>query len=407
MTEFTDKDIFSSKTLKQPKREIADYVEQNGFLVPLRYASLREAIASRRPFIVRSEHPQDYDGASGVLDSLFVSYDAIARCSTVYLSDPLKWEDYFKRGDLHDKPHMTGRILVGIRGMTQGELEEDLTNLSRKERMRYCSYAGLSEEEFASQISYSYWELLPGLNRTVMADSAIEDRYHIFTVSHSAPSGFPLDSNTNYFIVEGGRVVQGNPLNLPEDLDQSISSLVETYDGVRNLRQFPSKHCPIVELQSARNRHYFLQYHKGIDFMASEFQLQRRPKSDEIEAIVVRGATPPEGLPFTVRIDYGTKLPDNPYEAVLDYMLNPMYLEAVLRKRTLQVIFTPNRDAFFTEDRGHMPRSRLLKPQISAVFEYPILKEFHRDIKYTRENPVPPMGVHIISDGRKAYMSRI
>lgn len=392
---------------RQPKAEIADYMERNGFAVPIRYASLKKALASKKPFVVRSEHPQDYDGASGILDSLFVTYQAIARCTNIYLGDPLNWEDYFKRGGSYDKPHMTGRILVKIRQMAQEEAEENLTRLSSKERRRYCHYAGLPEEEFTSQVSYSYWEMLPGLNRTVVADNAIENRHHIFTVKHTAPSGFPLDSHNNHFIVEEGKVVQGKPLDLPEDSTENIILLVESYEAIRRLSRFPQNNCPIMELQSTRGKHYVLQYQKGRDFIKSQFELSRPPLPDEIEAFFVRGATMPEDLPIEVKIDYGAKLPDSPCEAVLDYVSDKMYLETVVGKRKLQLIHTPGRDTFFHEDKGHMPRSRLLKPLISAVFEYPLLQRFRQDLKYTRDNPVPSMKVRFISDGRRAYMRRL
>ncbi|MBS3095869.1 hypothetical protein J4480_00345 [Candidatus Woesearchaeota archaeon] len=57
----------------QPKRTIADYVEQNGVLVPRRFDSLAEARKSKKAILLRSEHPQDYDGISGLLDSFQLS----------------------------------------------------------------------------------------------------------------------------------------------------------------------------------------------------------------------------------------------------------------------------------------------------------------------------------------------
>ncbi len=53
----------------QPKRTIGDYVASQGILVPTRFDSLKDARASGKPFIARSEHPQDYDGVSGLVDS--------------------------------------------------------------------------------------------------------------------------------------------------------------------------------------------------------------------------------------------------------------------------------------------------------------------------------------------------
>ena len=56
--------------LGQPKRAIADYVEQKGILVPIRFDSLQEARNSQLPILVRSEYPQeDYGGVSGLLQS--------------------------------------------------------------------------------------------------------------------------------------------------------------------------------------------------------------------------------------------------------------------------------------------------------------------------------------------------
>jgi len=56
-----------SRLQGQPKRTIADYVEQQGILVPRRFDSLEEAQASGLPILARSEHSQDYDGVSGLL----------------------------------------------------------------------------------------------------------------------------------------------------------------------------------------------------------------------------------------------------------------------------------------------------------------------------------------------------
>src|SRR5688572_21954529 len=70
-------DYFLDNPPLQPKSEIADYVEACGILVPKRYVNLKEALASNKPFIIRSEHPQDYAGASGVLESIDIGKDKI------------------------------------------------------------------------------------------------------------------------------------------------------------------------------------------------------------------------------------------------------------------------------------------------------------------------------------------
>lgn len=402
MTELKDRSIFNSDSLRQPKREIADFVEQLGVPVPKRYDSLEEALATFKPFVVRSEHPQDVKGGSGILDSLFVTWNAIAFCTQLFYMDPVDWNEYFNNRGRSNKQIMAGKILAHLRGMKQDELENHLTILSREEIEGYCVYAGLNEADFTSKISYSYWEMLPGLNRTVMADSAIEGRYHIFSAKHQAPQGFPLSGNCNYFIFEKGEVVKGKESDCPEDAEQSINSLIETYESIRA----DKTHCPIMELQSARNTHYFLQYHQGVDFQASEFMLERKPKKQEIEAIVVRGATIKGGRNYSLRIIYLPESSRADYPAVLDWVPNYLNAEAMASNRILQILYSGGRSVF-TDDNGHTPKSRLLKPRISAVFDYETLLKFEEGIIHSRENPCPEMGIHFISDGRKAYMSRI
>ena len=65
----------------QPKRTIADYVEENGILVPKRFNSLEEALGTQLPFIMRSEGTFEYNGVSGLLESHIVSPLIIAKAT--------------------------------------------------------------------------------------------------------------------------------------------------------------------------------------------------------------------------------------------------------------------------------------------------------------------------------------
>jgi|GEM_PF-6212305 len=68
------KDQFLENPPLQPKKEIADMLESRGILVPRRFESLAEAlevIKQGREIVVRSEHPQEYAAAAGLLNSMF------------------------------------------------------------------------------------------------------------------------------------------------------------------------------------------------------------------------------------------------------------------------------------------------------------------------------------------------
>jgi len=57
-------DYFLKHIPQQPKNGIADYVQQQGILVPRRFKDLTEALAflekEQGSIIIRSEHPQEY-----------------------------------------------------------------------------------------------------------------------------------------------------------------------------------------------------------------------------------------------------------------------------------------------------------------------------------------------------------
>lgn len=388
----------------QPKRVIAEYIEENGFLVPKRYPDLETALDSRRNFIVRSEHPQDYYGASGLGFSLLVESEAISRCITIFLGASDK-ENGWEGSGLSRREYKAGRIISRlVRG--QEGVEKSLTDFSFEDRKRFCRLTGQSLEDFSAKISYSYWELMPGVNRTIAADNAIEGRYHIFSTAHKAPWGYPINQFFNYLILEDCKIIAGEAKG-PSDTVENLGALVDTYESIRNLPRFPQGHCPTMEFQDYKSKFYFLQYLRGLDFKAATFRLERDPDSDELVAIHVRGASPVSGLLVNAAIRHDKTVPAQVDEAEINYFLDPMMIEAFARQRTLQLVWETPGKSLFSEDKGHMPRSLLLKPQISAVFPYKDLESLHTDVRHTKADPLPHAQFLFTSDGRKAYLKRL
>ena len=142
----------------QPKRLVADYVEQNGILVPRRFESLEEARKSGLPIIARSELLQDYDGCSGLVISPRFSGDA----------DKYLWNSNLQSfiDSVLDYQRYPGLA-------TDACLRTDLK--------RFCAISQINPEEFIEQLSFSFWEYVPGFNRTVTADSVIKEigRAHV------------------------------------------------------------------------------------------------------------------------------------------------------------------------------------------------------------------------------------
>ena len=76
------KDRFLENPPRQPKKEIADMLESRGILVPQRFEGLGdalEAVRQGREIVVRSEHPQEYVAAAGLLDSYVLTAERMQK----------------------------------------------------------------------------------------------------------------------------------------------------------------------------------------------------------------------------------------------------------------------------------------------------------------------------------------
>ena len=118
----------------KPKATIADYVEQNGILVPKRFATFDEALRYGLPIIARSEHTQDYDGASGLLKS---------------------------------------PVIAPEQGITDEGVKKEI--LKGERWRKYCALFGIGELQFETSVSVSYWEKIPGYNIGIIADLLIRN----------------------------------------------------------------------------------------------------------------------------------------------------------------------------------------------------------------------------------------
>lgn len=365
----------------QPKRTIADYVEQNGILVPRRFDSLVEARKSHRRIFLRSEHPQEYAGVSGLLDSFGLS-----------------------------NSHFTVRGSSDVEEAKQRYFKKEDDTTGTPKYKQYCKFLGIDEDEFRQKTSFSVWESLGGANRTVIADSAIPNRYHVMTFRDKKGNHL-----YNYTIVEDGKSVQEFVMPLPEELKDGIGDLVGDYEQVRNLDRFDSNHCPIMEFQTVKGKNYFLQYHRARDFSPSDFSLERALQDGEVEVPFVRGATSKDGMDCKVTVYYaGQSTWDfNPDIEDGSYDLNYNFVFSELRVRDRKVQMIESRDFKFDLMKfvvDHLPRSKLFKPQVSIIHNIEdvmngeSVSDFYERTKEGRNSYVD---LNIVSDGRKAFVRRI
>lgn len=369
-------DFYTTNTVAlggKPKATIADYVEQNGILVPRRFATLDEALQSDVPIIVRSEHPQEYDGASGLLFSPLLD----------------------RPPAMHDEKSLKSTVL-GANSYYKS----------------YCALMGIDEKSFLDNVSVSFWERLVGYNLSIVADSAIKGRYHIFSQTS--------DKRSSYLIVDNYKIIgQEMQKDLPE-LVKGLPSIIEFYEKVRQLDNFDPNHCPIIEAQYLDGQVYFLQYHRTRDFEPATFTLERILKTHEREATFVRGATPPTGLIVKTTAYYAATFKTVSWALTdeggsFDYHDNSVFAELMTRRRIFQMVLANHLlDVSLNLASGHLSLSQMFKPKLSLGIDH---KDFHYLVpqdelalmKLTaRENGKDQfIWLYVISDGRRAYISRI
>lgn len=250
-----------------------------------------------------------------------------------------------------------------------------------------------------------------GVNRTVIADSSIPNRYHVITAYD--------DRSSNYTIVENGVISEySNPQLRPltPELRAGLLKLVELYETIRNLDRFDPNHCPIMEFQTVDGKDYFLQYHRTRDFSPATFELKRDRMDGEIEAFFARGATQSQGRIYrTAVVPLRDTLPASE-EGAIDYDgYDFIFSELVVRRRALQ--FVPHdgkRTVYHTlsdVSSGHECRSKIFKPEVSLLVHLDQLvtsDEWRQAFKKV-DTEGQPMVINffVISDGRRAVFRRI
>jgi hypothetical protein len=372
----------------QPKKSVGDYVESKGILVPQRFDTLKEARASKKKILLRSEHLQDYSGISGLLES--------------YLLDHF---DY-----VNGTPFINAESLEEVKDIFF-EIEDKSIKKYKplKSYKEFCKYNKISFRKFRKQTSFSAWEYLEGYNRKVIADSSIPNRWHILTLGKP---GVPIVNYSVFDEKTGLRdFYQDHQFKLTSNLIKGVSTLIGIYETVRNLGKFDSLNCPIMEFQTVKNKNYFLQYLRSRDFSEASFVLNRKPKANELEVAFVRGATKGEnGIICKTLVKKNSREIVIP-ESFICQTYNPIYMETTINQRKLDLLENLGglTGAFQGVVNGHDGTTNLFKPEVSVILIS--IEQFKfivpsKTLSYkNKEDMYITLG--IISDGRKAYLRRI
>lgn len=401
------KDRFLENPPRQPKKELADMLEARGILVPRRFENLADAlkaIRQGREIVVRSEHPQEYASAAGLLGSYVLGADRIAKGKAFCdeKGTEIDWDNFYEhfgRADVEDDAE--NRIFGSLETTDQTAFEDNLKKLSLPYIRRYCELLGLDVDKFIEGMSYSYWEKISGLNRSIVADSAVPGRYHIFTTE-----GYQYH---NYAIVDNGQIVLDKPMTMTDELKAGLEEVIAFYEKIRNAEGFNPAHCPLVEFQTHEDQNYFLQYHRTRDMEPCSWQLDRELEEGEFEATFVRGATSPEGTVLNVAMYYPHEraTAETNEDGSFDFHYDHIFSEVMSRRRVANFNNKSLYKLSVSCIDAHLPKSKLFNPQISISISDdnlpPDLPE--KMFQQTKESGKPAtIKVRVVSDGRKAYV---
>ncbi len=396
----------------KPKNTIADLVEARGISVPQRYASLDDALASGRPIIARSEHPVEYAGPSGLFESFILTEENINHARQWFSERGTEPSvdniTKLKKDDQSSYAYIQA-ILAQVGERTTPTILAQMTDIQKHLYFpkSFADLTGTDMNQLLSGLSFSFWENLGGLNRVIVADSAIKGRYHLFSTGKVDGRFFH-----NYSIHDNGKVLIDKIVPLTQEMLDDVPKVIAFYEEVRQMDSFDQNHCPIVEFQTVEGKHYFLQYHRTREFRDAGFFLEREPLDGEVKADFVRGATPSEGLTVNTAFYYRDfVLADE--EASFDIHYNLGFTELMARRRMVQ-FFSGDVEklALHSACKLHLQKSKVFKPELFVAVD-DIKQLFDGDeilsriYKQTQETGISArIPLHVISDGRTAYVKR-
>ena len=314
-------DQFLKERPLQPKRAMQEYVASHGMKTPKRYNSLLEAVNSWKKFIIRSEHPQEYDGVSWLSDSIVVNPKDIINYQSQKSVEELEKLTFTKKEiqswrtedweiiDAIKRYNFKKDTIRRIWFLSEEDILETLKLFSDWAFESYAKKMQLDKETVKNEQSYTFYEYIEGINHSVIADKDINGRYYIISNS-SELEWWDYVTYTDWLIIQDGEIInEAGGFFAGEERDQCKSiedrrifdymKLIEEYNKVRQLWKFDANHCPVMEFQTALDNSspFFLQYHRLRDKTQIEknsFTLDRELEEWEFESTFFRWITRPE-----------------------------------------------------------------------------------------------------------------
>lgn len=431
------KDQFLANETPNPKEAVASYVRANGFRTPENFSSFEEALSyyftERKPIILRSEHPIEYNGPSGVFESLVFKTEylteALSLRKQLKLTDEkLAWltvlpVDVVARDFRKDIPYLLGYLQLGklsppdfleiLKGYAFNSGSEKVAAFARQSDPKFSN---VSDADIYRMGSFSFQTLERGFNISVAMDSGRPNAYHVFMNSYSAPGAY--GNGGHYFLVDqAANILSHHALigEIPALFASKLKDIIRFYEGIRTLPHFDQKHAPLMEMSLDEEGPSFLQYHRIKDqrpmSAGEQLRWQYGAGAGEVEAPFVHGVTQSaSGIVVSVKVvPYSdrpkTSLTDHPNVAV-GGVASFLTDELISRRRKVNIIFGIAKKYLRGTTNGHAGRSDILKPELTLILPLDsILTE--TEIDHFHHGSAFDIELEIRSNGTQAFVRRL
>ena len=373
-------DYFMANPPMQPKLEIVRYVGSQGFKVPRTFENLEDALATLpdSQLLIRSEHPQDYDGASDLLYS----------------------------GGFGGAVEHAAAL-----GMSAQEYVDRIFSLPPNQNEGMSTFLGFGNDGYdgPNLVSASYWELIPDTAKVVITkDPARLDTLHVLHIEATPrgleEKGYPAahaKQSMRYELrgADGVEVCYGRG-NMSPELEASVRSTVETYKDITTLSRFDPNHCYTAEFVIDQTGDpVFAQMHRGQDVqVTASSEISNEDFGPEwYTADMVIGKTTPNGqVSLIERAAYGVDLDDISIDRgkgnFVNRALGKIATEYIALHTGVYLHAQPAHFVLGESAGGHGSRSGLFRPPLSII---PPESFVNQENAFDRK----AMTLEIISDG--------
>ncbi len=401
-------DYFLSHPPKQPKKEIVQALGGDALI----YDTFTEAMESWKEFLLRSEHFQDYNGSSWLIDSPLVSKVLILKYRnkhpdylnvsiTEEIENKKDWhiESYDEYQEIYEK------IIACIWKRSDVVINKLLGSLfcEQNKMKSYFLHTWITKKDFIEELTFTPWKKLSGNNYWITEDNAIKWKYHIYVTWNNVFHCTYKSGDFEFLFWDA----------TDSDL-MEIEHVIYAYKSKSSHEKLDQNHNYIMEFQAEQSGNVtHLQAHRWrVDNFHPEFIIDRELEEGELETLYAIWRTPEEGIivdiPFRFWWQWLWESKNYKWSIWLAQSSGHVMAEIISRYQIFTLFYWWSLEHLFRNALdSHFAKNLMFKWQVfSLIKERIIPDEISRKIGQiaNMKSEVYTLSIRIISDGNKSYI---